>query len=220
MIKAVIFDLDGTLLNREESVKDFIEHQYERLNKWLHHIPKEEYIQRFIELDHRGYVWKDKVYKQLINEWSIRGITWEDLLQDYLNHFKLHCVPFTDLLETLRELRRANFLIAIVTNGKGQFQMDNIQALGIDQLTDAILISEWEGVKKPDPTIFYRAAERLKVPPRDCLFIGDHPEKDVKAAQHAGMKGVWKRDHQWSEVEAEYVIDELNEIPTLIERLI
>lgn len=63
MIKAVIFDLDGTLLNRDESVKKFIDNQYERLNKRVNHIPKDEYITRFIELDNRGYVWKDKVYQ-------------------------------------------------------------------------------------------------------------------------------------------------------------
>lgn len=62
MINAVIFDLDGTLLNRDASLQKFIEGQYERLNKWIGHIPKEEYTSRFKELDCRGYVWKDKVY--------------------------------------------------------------------------------------------------------------------------------------------------------------
>ena len=50
MIKAAIFDLDGTLLNRDESVKRFIDGQYERLNKQIGHIPKEKYVQRFIEI--------------------------------------------------------------------------------------------------------------------------------------------------------------------------
>lgn len=83
MIKAVIFDLDGTLLNRDESVRKFIDNQYERLNKWVGHIPKEKYITRFIELDNRGYVWKDKVYQQLVGELDITEIPWEGLLQDY-----------------------------------------------------------------------------------------------------------------------------------------
>ena len=66
MIKAVIFDLDGTLLNRDESVSQFIDKQYERLNKPLRHIPKDKYINRFKALDNRGYTWKDKVYQQLV----------------------------------------------------------------------------------------------------------------------------------------------------------
>lgn len=56
VIKAVLFDLDGTLLNRDESVKMFIERQYDRLYKLVGHIPKEKYMSRFIELDNRGYV--------------------------------------------------------------------------------------------------------------------------------------------------------------------
>lgn len=206
-------------MNRDESVTNFIAAQYERLNESLNHIPKEKYIQRFIELDDRGYVWKDKVYKQLINEFSIKGITWDELLQDYLSCFKENCVAFPNLLETLEKLKKDNYIIGIITNGKGKLQMDNIKALGIDKYADIILISDWEGVKKPDPIIFKRALERLDVYPGDCVFIGDHPEKDVKAAQNVGMKGIWKRDDQWSGVEADYVIDDLGEILKIVQQL-
>ena len=75
MIKAALFDLDGTLLNRDESVKLFLDSQYHRLNKFVGHIPKKQYMTRFIELDNRGYVWKDKVYQQLVNEFAMEGIT-------------------------------------------------------------------------------------------------------------------------------------------------
>lgn len=44
MIKAVFFDLDGTLLNRDASVQFFIENQYERFINHLKHIAKEFYI--------------------------------------------------------------------------------------------------------------------------------------------------------------------------------
>ncbi|MEH7532490.1 HAD hydrolase-like protein, partial [Priestia megaterium] len=62
MIKAVVFDLDGTLLDRDSSLKLFIEDQYKRYSDQVGHIPQKEYISRFIELDNKGYVWKDKVY--------------------------------------------------------------------------------------------------------------------------------------------------------------
>lgn len=85
MIKAIIFDLDGTLLNRDASIEMFVDCQYDRLNIELSHIPKDTYIKRFIELDQRGYVWKDKVYQQLAAEFEVKEITWEELLQDYLS---------------------------------------------------------------------------------------------------------------------------------------
>ncbi|PIB55720.1 L-2-haloalkanoic acid dehalogenase, partial [Pseudomonas sp. 2995-3] len=83
-----LFDLDGTLLNRDASVQNFIDKQYDRLNQFVGHISKDVYMARFIELDQRGYVWKDKVYQQLVEEFQIAEFTWEDLLEDYLREFK------------------------------------------------------------------------------------------------------------------------------------
>ncbi|MFB9760143.1 HAD family hydrolase [Ectobacillus funiculus] len=219
MIKAVIFDLDGTLLNRDESVKQFVDEQHRRLNKWMNHIPKEKYTTRFIELDNRGYVWKDKVYQQLVDEFEVTGLTWEDLLQDYISQFKNSCVPFPNLLSMLEELRSNNLILGMITNGKGQFQMDNIKALGIKKYFGTILVSEWEGMKKPDPQIFKKALEQLNVLPHESIFVGDHPENDVKASQNVGMKGVWKKDFQWNDVQADFIVDDLAELPLIIEKL-
>ncbi|MFB7142419.1 HAD family hydrolase [Gottfriedia sp. NPDC056225] len=219
MIKAVIFDLDGTLLNRDESVNKFIDNQYERLNKWVRHIPKEKYITRFIELDDRGNVWKDKVYQQLTGELDITGITWEDLLQDYISQFKNNCIPFPNILSMLDELKSNNLILGMITNGKGQFQKDNIKALGIERYFGTILVSELEGIKKPDPKIFKRALEQLNVSPNESIFVGDHPENDVKAAQNVGIKGIWKKDFQWNNIEADFTIDDLSELTSIIVKL-
>lgn len=193
IFKAVLFDLDGTLLNRDKSVELFINKQYERLYELLSHIPKEQYISRFIELDNHGYVWKDKVYQQLISEFNIPFVTWEELLQDYVQQFKHHCVGFPHIHKMLEELKNNKIALGLITNGYGQFQMDNIKALDIEKYFDVILVSEWEGIKKPNPQIFMNALEQLNVEPSESVFIGDHPENDVKAAQNVGMKGIWKK---------------------------
>lgn len=218
VIKAVLFDLDGTLLDRDKSVQLFIDSQYERLNKQVGYISKEKYTARFIELDNHGYLWKDKVYQQLVDEFNIAEITWEELLQDYLAEFKHSCVPFPGLTKMLQELKSDNLLLGIITNGYGQFQMDNIKALGIAQDLDVILVSEWEEMKKPDSRIFLRALEKLNVLPVKSIFVGDHPEHDVKAAQHAGMIGIWKRNFQWNNAETENIINDLMEIPLIIRK--
>ena len=219
MIKAVIFDLDGTLLDRDASVVKFINNQYDRLHRFVGHISKEKYAARFIELDNRGYVWKDKVYQQLVGEFEIGGITWEEMLQDYIDEFKNNCVPFPNLVEMLEELTRRNVRIGMITNGKGQFQMDNINALGIANYFDSILVSECEGIRKPDIQLFNRAIERLNVPPSESLFVGDHPVNDVEAAKAAGMIGVWKKDIHWDAPEADFSIDDLAEVPLIIDRI-
>lgn len=217
MIKAVLFDLDGTLLNRDESVKHFIETQYDRLIEQLNHIPKETFTSRFIHLDQRGYVWKDSVYKQLVDEFHITSITPEQLLTDYLTEFKNSCVPFPQLTSMLEQLINRDIVLGMITNGYGQFQMDNVRALGIEKYFNTILVSEWEGMKKPDPQIFQRALNKLHLVASECVFIGDHPENDVKAAQNVGMKAVWKRDYQWGDVEADAIVQDLLELPIIIE---
>ncbi|MGE8035993.1 hypothetical protein [Lysinibacillus sp. NPDC093692] len=76
----------GTLLNRDSFVRSFIDQQYERLKPHLPHILKENYVHRFIELDNHGYVWKDKVYQQLIEEYSIM-LSPQEMLNYVVNGF-------------------------------------------------------------------------------------------------------------------------------------
>lgn len=212
MIKAVLFDLDGTLLNRDLSVQKFINKQYERLKGALGHIAKNLYTNRFLELDCGGYVWKDKVYQQLVEDNNISELTWGELLDDYLHQFKNSCVPFSNLIWTLEELKNNNLRLGIITNGKGKFQMDNIKALGIENYFDVILISELEGLKKPDRRIFEKALKKLHVTAGESVFVGDHPINDVKAGQNVGMEGIWKKNLHWNNVEADYIIRDLSEL--------
>ncbi len=219
MIKAVIFDLDGTLLDREKSVQLFISNQYKRMNKELGHIDQSTYMDRFIELEKHGYVWKDKVYQQLIREFDITEMSWEQLLEDYLTHFAVQCTPFPHLTAMLEELKSSHILLGMITNGYTEFQSGNIEALGIKEYFDTILISEKEDLRKPDKRIFERALERLGVKAEQALFIGDHPLNDVEASAEAGMISVWKRNAQWEDSKAHFIVDGLEEIPGLVQKL-
>ena len=217
MIKAVLLDLDGTLLNRDASLKYFLEAQYERLYQYLGHIPIEKYTSRFIELDQRGYVGKDLVYQQLIIELNISGISRESLHLDYINEFSNCCVPFPNLINMLESLKDRSIRLGIITNGKGKFQMDNIKALGIENYFDTILISEREGIKKPNPEIFKRALSKLDAAAYESMYVGDHPENDVLGSKNVGMLAVWKKDIYWGHAEANFVINDLMDLLKIVE---
>lgn len=219
MKKLVLFDLDGTLLDRDESVNEFIAVQYARLNHHLSHISQTDYAARFIELDCYGHVWKDKVYQELVIEFKITSITWQALLHDYETQFQFHCVPFIGLVEMLDTLQQQGYQLGIITNGRGEFQAKAISGLGIQTYFDAILISEIEQVRKPEAEIFNRAIAQLGGTAQNSVFVGDNPEADIMGAKNANLRTIWKRSPLWLEaVGADATIDKLMEIPTLLEK--
>lgn len=141
----------------------------------------------------------------------------DSLLQDYLQHFQRHCVAYPGLLSTLDRLKQRGVALGLISNGYGQFQSDNLRALGIEPFFDEILISEWEELRKPDPAIFHRALSRLGISAENALFVGDHPDNDIRASQAAGMKAVWKRNESFDAVpEAAAVIDDLAELLPIV----
>ncbi|MBB6695081.1 HAD family hydrolase [Cohnella xylanilytica] len=218
MIRAVLFDLDGTLLDRDRSLEAFLDNQYDRLEAFRH-IPKEPFKLRFVELDARGCVWKDRVYRTLIEEFGAEGrANAEELLADYVNSFRFHCRPFPGTIELLEGLKRRGFKLALVTNGYTDFQESNISALNLNPFFDEILISEREGVRKPDPEIFLRALHRLGVSPEEAVFVGDHPENDIDGAAKAGLRTIWKEDSGCAKPKnATGSVSRLSEIPFLLE---
>ncbi|WP_339293220.1 HAD-IA family hydrolase [Paenibacillus sp. FSL W8-0187] len=108
------------------------------------------------------------------------------------------------MIELLDYIKGMNIKLGIITNGFGRFQMNNIKGLKIDHYFDEILISEIEGVRKPNIEIFMRALKRLGIEPHEAIFIGDHPVNDVEASIKAGMIGIWKEDDFFERPSNEY----------------
>lgn len=79
------------------------------------------------------------------------------------------------------------------------------------------MISEIEGLRKPNIEIFQRAMERLELQPQETIFVGDHPINDVAASINAGMKGIWKEDNYFERPSSEHLsIKDLREIKDIL----
>ena len=193
-ITAVVFDLDGTLLNRQLSLKNFIIGQYQRFFNDFQPVSLPDYSRRFITLDNDGYVSKDVVYQQLLQEFEITTVTWHQLLDDYLVSFRHHCLAYPDTTVMLNTLKKQGYLIGLISNGPSDFQRTTLDALGIADSFDFILISEDIGIKKPDPFIFNYFLEKCALDAHATVYIGDHPVNDVFGAQQVGMNVIWKRN--------------------------
>ena len=220
MIRAVLFDLDGTLLDRARSLIHFTEHQHQRFHKVLGKIPKSIYVRDFVALDNNGQVWKDEVYRQLLTRHKVIEVTWEAMLQDYVDNFAMSCVGFSGLVPMLAELQAKGYALGVVTNGRSPFQERNISALKIRHFFSTILVSEAVGLRKPNAEIFCRALSSLNASAIESVFVGDSPKSDIEGAQQIGMKAIWKRNPDGKSGNfADAVCKDLAMLPKIIQGL-
>jgi putative hydrolase of the HAD superfamily len=191
MISAVLFDLDETLLDRTGSLKAFLSDQHARFRERLGKVDLETFCTTFLALDARGQVPKSTVYPALVEQIRGQGDLAPELLADYEERCCFHARGVDGMRRTLVALRERGLKLGIVTNGRTTFQARQIEALQLQILVDTILISENEGVRKPDRELFTRASDRLGVDPAACVFVGDNPIADILGANAAGMRTVW-----------------------------
>jgi putative hydrolase of the HAD superfamily len=216
-IQAVVFDLDGTLLDRRRSFERFIRDQWERFAHVVPTIDQEQYVQILTELDRDGYAPRKELFTDLIAQFELSSGLAETLLNDYRTGFPSACVLFPDAAQTLSALRAAGLKLGLITNGSVRMQSRKLECLALAPMLDTILISDAEGVHKPDREIFHRALARLNASPARAVFVGDHPQVDVAGARAAGMHAVWLRDpHVSREVDADAVIEQLSDLVSLL----
>jgi putative hydrolase of the HAD superfamily len=139
-----------------------------------------------------------------------------ELEADFWDCYCRHCLRPDDTVATLEALRAGGKKLAVVTNGPVEWQSRKLSTLGLAGYFDEVLISEAEGISKPDPRIFARALERCGVAPHEAMFVGDHPELDIAGARAAGMRTAWKRVPYWPMTfDDVLVVDRLSEIVPL-----
>ena len=139
-----------TLHDRATGVVRFVGAQFDRLGVRAEDRPN--FIQRFVELDANGRVWKDKVYEVLVDEFELRGTpSAETLVEDYLANYPSCAVEFPGVTDALNFLRDSQFKLCILTNGRTDLQHNVIDALGFRSLVDAVVVSQEVGLRKPDP---------------------------------------------------------------------
>ena len=213
MIRAVLFDLDGTLYDRDVLVRQIAEEQYGVFRRHLQDIDERRFVDRVIELDDHGYGSKPELYARIALDHCLDSDVARQLEGHFWEAYDRYCRPSEDTLTTLATLQDVGMKMGVITNGSVKRQDAKLRALGLSKFFDVVLISEAEGLRKPDPQIFRRAVERSGVSPSEAMFVGDHPEVDVAGARTAGLTPVWKRVPYWHlALDDVLVIDRLGDL--------
>lgn len=218
MIKAALFDLDGTLYDRDVVAEALFEQQYREFASELGGVTREQFLRDAHEMDEHGHGEKEAGYEKIVRAWGLDAALAPRLVEHFWSTYDRLCVPSDATAQLLGELRQRGLKLGVITNGQSIRQRRKLTALGLEGCFDTILVSGEEGVRKPDAEIFRRALARCAVAANEAVFVGDHPVADVEGAHRAGMLAVWKFVPYWPPViTTAPVIHELRELLPLLD---
>ena len=201
--EAVIFDLDGTLLdNNSYHLKSWLIY----LENMGRYISKEEYNAKFNGRTNKDVI--EYVFERKMNDEEIMKYTLEKEAL-YREIYKPFIKPVAGLIDFLEVLKQKNIPMAIATSGiqpNIEFMFQNVP---IEKYFKAVVNSSHIKKGKPDPEIYFKAASILGVLPENCLVFED-AVPGIKSAKAAGMKVIAVATTQPKEElhEADMIIDD------------
>lgn len=216
-VKAIIFDLDDTLYDESEYVRQAFENTANCLACRLGNPGRKgELHRRMLELAEQNG--RGRIFDLLCEEIGAR-IPVSQLVQTYRS-----TVPtlklYSDAEQLLRILAERQIKTGLITDGCGQVQHEKITALGLDERLDSVIVTDDFGLSKPDTAVYWKCLRALGCEPREAAYVGDNPGKDFIGARALGMKtfrivrekGMYMGVRAEPEQEAEWRIASLAEL--------
>jgi len=187
--KAVLFDLDNTLMDRDTTFGIYCDRVIEKFILEASADEKAQAKSVLIEKDEGGYGERKAVYESFIKNWGA-VCTQEDMHREWCSMPKECYVPMEGLYTFLDAVGK-RVPMGIITNGSEITQTNKMDALGIRGYFQTILISGACAMAKPDARIYQLACEQIGVAPQDAVFVGDHFVNDIEGAENAGLQPIW-----------------------------
>ncbi|MFG1813849.1 HAD family hydrolase [Kribbella sp. NPDC049174] len=195
MLQAVLFDLDGTLVDQESAAAAAVV-------EWAaeHGITDAYVADRWAELSDKHYMRYQRRELTFPEQRRRRvraflGATVSDAEADelflgYLRRYEAGWTLFEDAVSALRKVRAAGLNAVVFTNGNEDHQRYKLDRLGLANEVDVLISSETLPAGKPDPRAFLQTVDRLGLTKADVLMVGDSLEKDVHGALAVGIDAV------------------------------
>ena len=228
-IKAILFDVDDTIFDRAGAQRKILRLIVRELHDIFAGIDERTALDAFFESDRLsleefyagGSVEETRAArsKGFLRLLELSEDFADKITEMYVKSYPTIDAPVKGAKSVIRNLA-GRFQLGIVSNGFPDTQYRKLRTLGMEELFDCILLSEEIGIRKPDPGIFWKAAELLARKPEECLYVGDSYEADVLGAKKAGMQMCWLNPgglRPSAEVKPDFEISKLDEILEILE---
>jgi putative hydrolase of the HAD superfamily len=227
--KAIIFDLDNTLLNFELCERQAILGALEdcAVSLDLNGVSETTFIQVFETYSSKYWIQREKFspteliemsYQSTLAELNIKTDQISNIGKSCWHIFNHSAVMEPDVNEVLTVLAR-NYRLAVITNGFVSAQLPRMQAAGIEHFFEEVVVSEAIGFAKPSAEIFHHALSRLDLTPAEVLYVGDSLTHDYAGAMQVNIDFCYynrKKQNLPQEVQPKFIISELLKLLELV----
>lgn len=206
-VKAVLFDLDGTLRDSRPAILPAAQHALEHFGYNVSD------ISTILQHTHNLHAIHEAFVPQVDYE-SFRQIYYTKLatLLDTIQPYDAH-------LSTIKSLKESSYLVGLVSSAR--YAMESAQQDGIYELLDVCIGGPDTQNHKPHPEPILLALARLNIAPQEAVMVGDLPA-DITASKVAGLRAAVGVTHGFGtrrmllDAGADYLLDSLSQIvPTL-----
>jgi phosphoglycolate phosphatase len=180
-MKAVLFDLDGTLI---DTAADFIRIIQDMCRDKQCDVVAADLIRTQVSEGARAMV--KLVYPELDVEDPVFLAHRQRFLDVYGDDIAVETDLFDGMYPLLESLESQNIPWGIVTNKPRWLSEALLKALNLTERCAVLVCPEDVSKTKPDPEPMYLAAKQIQIQPEDCIYVGDHP-RDIDAGRHAHM---------------------------------
>ena len=129
---------------------------------------------------------------------------------------------FPETEPLLKQVQEQGYVTGILTNGPADYQKAKLEAVGMYQMVDKVVLCGDLPWQKPHPTAFEAICREMNCAPEQTIYVGDNPRNDIDGARKVGIIPVWiKTVGVWPEelAPAQYSIDTLDELPALLKQI-